>query len=90
MNTFIKKGGLFGLLAAGYVGIRHVIPPQEIICDYKNDRELLTVNKHNLLFFTRVETWYDCDGWCGPISNYYWRHVKLLKIKRDGTMEVEE
>ena len=92
MNAFIKKGGLIGLssLAGGYVGLRYVVQPKEITCDYKNDSELLTVNKQNLLFFTRVETWYDCDGWCGSISNYYWRRVKLVKKKKDGSVIVEE
>lgn len=73
----------FAGLLATYVGVRHILPPIDIEANYRDDRELLSKRTTNVLFFDIVNTWYDCDNFCGDINRYYWRRVNIITIPRE-------
>jgi len=73
------KHALVGCLFS-YVVVRHALPRQVLVCDFKGDRELLSVHSQNMLFFDKVTTWYDCHHGCNSVTTYHWRRIHLQKI----------
>ena len=70
-------------LLISYIGVRHLLPPITIEANYRDDRELLSKYSFNMGLFDVVNAWYDTNNFCGGISRYYWRRIKIKDIPRE-------
>ena len=67
-------------ILCSYIGLRHIIPKEELTYGSSYKVNLLAIQRQNFLLFDRVTVWYDTDFSCFPTSEYYWKRIKSIKI----------